>query len=413
MIKHLSIIISFLFISINSSANILYSWTQVAPNNHLSFRAIIEGDTCPTLNTNLGTLPMHIRAPKTNEFPHIVCETSLSPEIKTATINKKELIPSNEPLQEIAILGDTGCGINSSLGKQICTETDQWPFRKIATSIAKINPNLIIHLGDYHYRAKQCTELKECQDLSGFGWESWKLDFFEPAKDLLNKAPWIMIRGNHEDCKNAWEGWERFFSLEKVSETCDTIETPHLLEYKEQNFLIIDTSSTKDSYKKLAKVKDNITEEFQKTFKQADKLLEGNNLNKHNTWLLTHKPFWSGGYTVHPFYHDEEYSATLAEVNPTSLLERVRIIFSGHTHLFELISFEDTSLPIQVIVGNGGNSLITAKIPKKYSKILQNKKLKYHDIIQEYGYVVLTKDDLSWLLQSFDYNNKLNMEYII
>ncbi len=45
---------------------------------------------------------------------------------------------------------------------------------------------------------------------SGYGWAPWNADFFAPAAPLFAAAPWVMVRGNHEDCSRAGEGWFRF-----------------------------------------------------------------------------------------------------------------------------------------------------------------------------------------------------------
>src|SRR6185437_1484692 len=44
----------------------------------------------------------------------------------------------------------------------------------------------------------------------GFGWDTWQADFFGPAKPLLAAAPWIVNRGNHEQCVLSGQGWYRF-----------------------------------------------------------------------------------------------------------------------------------------------------------------------------------------------------------
>ena len=44
----------------------------------------------------------------------------------------------------------------------------------------------------------------------GYGWDAWDADFFQPARSLLAAAPWIVVRGNHESCNRAGQGWWRF-----------------------------------------------------------------------------------------------------------------------------------------------------------------------------------------------------------
>ncbi len=44
----------------------------------------------------------------------------------------------------------------------------------------------------------------------GYGWDAWNADFFTPAAPLLAAAPWAAVRGNHESCARAGQGWWRF-----------------------------------------------------------------------------------------------------------------------------------------------------------------------------------------------------------
>src|SRR5580693_2482600 len=53
-----------------------------------------------------------------------------------------------------------------------------------------------------------------------YGWDSWNADLFEPAVPLLAAAPWIMVRGNHEDCSRAGEGWFRFLDRAPLEAAC-------------------------------------------------------------------------------------------------------------------------------------------------------------------------------------------------
>jgi hypothetical protein len=55
----------------------------------------------------------------------------------------------------------------------------------------------------------------------GYGWEAWNADFFEPSEPQLAVAPWIMVRGNHETCDRAGDGWFRFLDHAKPPSACE------------------------------------------------------------------------------------------------------------------------------------------------------------------------------------------------
>ena len=52
-------------------------------------------------------------------------------------------------------------------------------------------PDLVIHVGDYHYRENACPkDIAGCRDSPwGYGWDAWDADFFVPARPLLAAAP--------------------------------------------------------------------------------------------------------------------------------------------------------------------------------------------------------------------------------
>ena len=75
----------------------------------------------------------------------------------------------------------------------------------LAKSVAAARPDLVIHVGDYLYRESPCPKNDHGCAGSPYddSWFTWKADFFVPAAPLLQVAPWIMVRGNHEICKRA------------------------------------------------------------------------------------------------------------------------------------------------------------------------------------------------------------------
>jgi hypothetical protein len=121
-------------------------------------------------------------------------------------------LPKAEP-QRIVVLGDTGCRLQkSSNSYQACNDSAQYPFATMAAQAAAWKPDLVIHVGDYHYRENACPEGNAgCAGSPwGYGWDAWDADFFAPGARLLDAAPWIMARGNHENCQRGGQGYWRF-----------------------------------------------------------------------------------------------------------------------------------------------------------------------------------------------------------
>ena len=148
-------------------------------------------------------LPMEMRANpnSASAFPVRLCEGLVDRSWLGVTFQDGTGISWEriERLDRIAILGDTGCD-NDPAGdvRQDCVA--KWPFADVALSAEESDPALVVHVGDYRYRHSD----NEPSD----NWENWKKDFFDPAKPLLSAAPWIMLRGNHENCfKRNGNGW--------------------------------------------------------------------------------------------------------------------------------------------------------------------------------------------------------------
>src|SRR4029077_7394097 len=102
-----------------------------------------------------------------------------------------------EPLNRVVVIGDTGCN-NDKGTSQDCRDLQAWPFSRVAVAAAGLvdgspGPDLVIHVGDYRYRTNTSGNISDT-------WENWYKDFFKPAEPLLLAAPWVMIRGNHENC---------------------------------------------------------------------------------------------------------------------------------------------------------------------------------------------------------------------
>src|SRR5260370_28786262 len=203
----------------NAKARILAQWVQVGPDGTSSVRAITE-DACPSVTFDGKPMPMSVRsAPgrsfgdvKPAQFPVRGCEAMMPGDAVAAVLDGKALpLPRPNP-QRILVFGDTGCRLATGNATQDCNDINAWPFPKIAAMAAAARPDLVIHVGDYHYREGACpADSAGCAGRPwGYGWDAWNADFFAPAAPLFAAAPWVMVRGNHEDCSRAGEGWFRF-----------------------------------------------------------------------------------------------------------------------------------------------------------------------------------------------------------
>ncbi|HBO76795.1 MAG TPA: serine/threonine protein phosphatase, partial [Cupriavidus sp.] len=234
-----------------ASANIQAAWVEIGDGNQAIARAVTSyvapadagtNGVCPmltvdgkatrmTLRVGPATVPLRTTASapadsKPSEFPVSVCEATVASTATSAAIGTQTLpLPKALP-QRIVVLADTGCRLKKADNAwQACSDTDAWPLSTVATTAAGFNPDLVLHIGDYHYRENACPpDIAGCQGSPwGYGWDTWQADLFKPAAPLLAKAPWVVVRGNHEECARAGQGWSRFLDPRPFDTTrsCD------------------------------------------------------------------------------------------------------------------------------------------------------------------------------------------------
>jgi hypothetical protein len=212
--------------------------------------ASVGANPCPTITINGGApVQMNVRAAATTSlalrsvntppakpalFPVSACEYPLPADATSAVVAGQSLpLPKANPTK-IVVLGDTGCRLQSGNGTQSCNDPDPngtdtpYPFAAIAALAAAQKPDLVLHVGDYAYRDNPCPAGLgyNCGGSPwGFGWDTWQADLFVPGAPLLAVAPWIMTRGNHEQCNRAGQGWYRFLDTNPYDttgvHTCD------------------------------------------------------------------------------------------------------------------------------------------------------------------------------------------------
>ena len=192
-------------------------------------RVVTTDTACPVLSVDGRAAPMAVRAAamtvaqrptasalensKPSAFPVTVCEGRLPPHAHHAAIGGVALPLPHRAVRRLVVIGDTGCRIKAAdHAAQGCTDPAAFPFARIAARAAADRPDLVVHVGDYLYRENPCPDTAHQCDGSpwGYGWDSWDADFFAPAAPLLAAAPWVMVRGNHETCGRAGQGWWRF-----------------------------------------------------------------------------------------------------------------------------------------------------------------------------------------------------------
>jgi hypothetical protein len=338
-----------------AQSKILAQWVQLGADSAVSARAITD-DACPSIVFDGTAVAMTVRSEpkqsfsgaKTGPFPVRGCEAAVPPGTVAAVLDGKPLpLPRPNP-QRIVMFGDTGCRLKTGDPTQACNDTNAWPYLKVAAMAAAARPDLVIHVGDYEYRESPCPAGNAgCANSPyGYGWDAWNADFFEPSAPLFAAAPWVMVRGNHEDCDRAGEGWFRFLDPSPMEAACRDMTGDYVVRLGDFGLLVVDS----------AKVKDTAGEDSDQVPVVRRQLLEVLAKIPGNTWLVTHKPVNSmlakPGDRELNIVSNKVLQAGLGADMPAG----VRMYVAGHIHFFQAVDFGGAR-PAQLVVGTGGDNL--------------------------------------------------------
>lgn len=390
-----------------------FRWVQYAPGR-LEARAAVPpspdarlGDSpnpCPRLTVDGVAAPMQVRAAPGEKYPVTICAAPLPAGAKTALIDDLPLPLPKPRANRILLIGDTGCRLKGA-AVQECNSLSQWPFRLNSDVAAFAQPDLVVHVGDYHYRETACPLGNYGCSGAPFGdnWDVWRADFFAPAEPLLNAAPWIFVRGNHEVCERGGMGWARALSPEAFDETrgkhgCLAAEAPFSINIGGVTVLDMDVSSAAEEVE--------VPEQAAFFARQFDlaKDVAG------PVWVAMHRPAFAEDAPEKAGKRGD--NRTLEAALRASLSPQLTMILSGHHHTFEAMSYGDgetkDSLPAQIVSGEGGDSLSPfAPHQVKGLNINGAQVTEGMALPGQFGFAILQRpaDDatgLNWMLTAYD-----------
>lgn len=377
--------------SLQLAAQIESVYTVQAEGDRIIVRAITKSTTCPTIvfdqqvpiamNVRVNAARIPNRADngqavtKAANFDVLTCDIDWKKGAKAAKVAGMA-VPAPRPINRILIVSDTGCRLKASdNGFQDCNDPKAWPFAQVAKSAAALKPDLVVHLGDIHYRESPCPEGNTgCLNSPwGYGYDTWQADLFAPAKPLLAAAPWLFVRGNHESCWRAGQGWFRFLDIQPWDETrsCNSATHDLAADYLEPyavkiasnlNFIVFDSSRAPA---KALSPKDVAFEKYVAAMQQVTQLAQQ---QTHN-FFLSHHPLLGFGLpekgdkagAIKP--GNAALQAVFKSTEPKRLLPAaVDLTLSGHIHLFEAIGFSSPH-PAALVMGNSG-SLNEGQLPE-------------------------------------------------
>lgn len=373
-------------------ATLLARWVQMAPGGESEARVVVQGAACPAASVDGKDVPMRVRAAPDDKFPVLLCAVTLAPATQRVSILGIDLpLPKAAPMR-ILVLGDTGCRIKGAT-IQACNDPAAWPFPQVAAQAAKLKPELVIHVGDYLYRESACParDARCAGSPWGDNWTTWAADFFTPAKPLLEAAPWVIVRGNHEECARAGAGFLRQLGpLAFVAGApCTEHVAPYTVPLGPVDLIVTDNANAPDR-----DPSDALVKTYQADFEALPKL------SSRPAWVVGHHPIW--GVVQLPLGIVAGGNETLVDAEEaTGLPANVDLMLAGHIHTFEAINYENR-LPPQLIVGEGGDLLDSA--PADLSgQTIRTAKIANGISLPGYGFLLLThKGGDRWNVDVFD-----------
>jgi hypothetical protein len=370
-------------LSIAGAQTLTPVWVELGEHGEAFARVVVETDKdCPTARVDGVSRAFSLRTPVPAQF-RPACELAIPPGAKRVTVHGQTLpLPRPNP-QKIVAFGDTGCRI-AGARLQDCNDPALWPFAQVAATAAAMRPQLMLDVGDYLYREDACPpeKQKECGGTPhGDNWETWNADFFRPAAKLLAAVPWVFARGNHEACNRAWRGWGYYLDTHPWTAVCQRAAPPVLVELGKFQVVLFDSSASSDNSPK--DLVDTYTAQLA-------------TVRTTHGWILDHHPFWAfQGPAADGSVRAQ--NSGLATAFEKGSPQGIDLVLSGHTHLFEVLSFGGAR-PVQIVAGNGGTKLEDRPLPSFKDTEIRGFKIDGGESESVFGLTELLKDGANWKL---------------
>ncbi len=413
------------------------AWVQIGANNQASARVLTPYTVCPSITVDGVTSPMTVRAlggseplrttstdptlsqaqtsgnSKPSVFTTTSCEFNVPAGAHTATVAGVNLPLPKPVVNRVVIIGDTGCRVSIGNVYQACGDPTIWPFPVIAAATAAMKPDLVVHVGDYQYRDNPCPPGNTaCAGTPwGYGSDTWMADLFTPAAPLLAAAPWVMVRGNHEVCNRAGQGWYRYLDQnpydatgvktcnDPANDSAGNFNDPWAVSIGDTRFVAFDSSNVqKSAYNPPA------FQPYTSELAEAAALSTSDMLNI----FAVHHPVL--GYTAAnpPTIGSPGLQSVMNAAYPGNYYPpNTGIAIHGHVHDFQAFDFASNH-PATFVAGNGGDNLDSA-LPATFNP---NSDLPAPKTVvnafaysQEFGFMVMDRvgqvGDKNWKFTSY------------
>ncbi len=262
----------------------------------------------------------------------------------------------------------------------------------------------MIHVGDYLYRENACPLGNTgCANTPhGDNWPTWNADFFTPAAPLLAAAPWVFVRGNHEDCQRAGPGWLRLLGPMPFDPgaPCAAHLAPYAVPLGAMNLVVMDDADAPDSA-----VAGDMVPAYRAEIAALGEA-------RAPTWLLMHRPIWAAvsGPLGIPIGGNQ---TLIAAIGASGIPSPVELMLSGHIHSFEALNYADSDhVPPQIVAGFGGDALDSTPSILKGTVFQGDSGVVVADglSLPGFGFLLMTKTDDGWQIDVHDVHGAIERQ---
>lgn len=406
------------------------AWVQAAAPGWV-VRALTDEAQCPAVDWPGGGAAMAERsAPgtespppgntqperKPTRFTLRACEAAWPASAASVQVGRFTLKAPAAEVRRIVVIGDTGCRLKASdKDFQGCNDPAAWPFPRVLARALALKPDLVIHVGDYHYRESPCPAgMASCANSPwGYGDDTWQADFFRPAHALLAAAPWVFVRGNHETCSRAGQGWLRYLDAEAGPARACQPETvsagkvndgdftaPFAVPLSPRSQLIVFDSAEAGS-----RTPPRTSPARAQWRQQLDRVAELSRERAQSLFLSHHPSLaFSPSLLGTPGPARSGLTPLLQDAFGARLFPPgVQATLHGHLHIHQVLGFASNQ-PASLVIGNGGSAAsgrISAAAALRAEPLPGARLETFHSHI-EFGLTLLTATPQGWQLQAFN-----------
>ena len=225
-----------------------FAWIQLVGGG-VEARAATSLGHCPFMTVDGRLAPMQAtHAGRRPLPPHNLPAETAARRARGSSLGRNATAPAPTAAQRILVFGDTRLPGEGGPDPGIATIPRRWPFAQVVRLAAARHPDLVIHVGDYYYRETPCPPGERACAGSPFGdkWPTWRAEFFDPARPLLNAAPWVFARGNHESCSRGGRGWFRLLDAGPAPLACPATSPTFKVDLGDLNLYLVDSADAAD-----------------------------------------------------------------------------------------------------------------------------------------------------------------------